>query len=242
MLWTWESGAQVLLSERESECRSTDGSRWSMNSAYSDLSASSASDFNIKWLPSLLGRRCKRRPARLARMFRFRCVQRCPCCATALAVRGGLPSPSWRSAHISSARAPSSAFARVSKCYSTPIGVNPPKLNQSVARSAPAAPPNLPPPRPTGARQWADIAQRRAAEGRAARRAGRRRPPSLRNQSVACSRSAAAALYRRPTSPCAARSAGRRRYLSLRKQSVARRAPQNLPPLRPTCARHWAKV
>jgi len=37
----------------------------------------------IKWLPSLLGRRCKRRPARLARMFRFRCAQRCRCCATA---------------------------------------------------------------------------------------------------------------------------------------------------------------
>ncbi len=101
----------------------------------------------------------------------------------ALAVRRGLPSPSRRSAHISSARAPSSEFARVSKCYSTPIGVNTP---QSATDPSPAAPPpNLPPPRPTGAQQWADIAPRRAAEGRAARRAGWQRPPSLRNRSVA---------------------------------------------------------
>jgi hypothetical protein len=175
------------------------------------------------------------------------------CHCAALAVRRGLPSPSWRSAHISSARAPSSAFARVSKCYSTPIGVKtPPKRNRSVASSAPAAPPNLPPPRPTGARQWADIAPF-AGQQRDAPRAARgcsdpplcTTDPSPAACSPICRRRALPApdiAPRRAAAGRAARSAGRRHYLSLRKQSVARRTPPNLPPPRPTGAHHWAKV
>ncbi len=151
-------------------------------------------------------------------------------CAT-LAVRRGLPSPS--------ARAPSSAFARVSKCYSTPIGVNTPQSATDPSLAAP--PPNLPLPRPT------DIAPRWAAEGRAARRAGRQRPPSLRNRSVARRRPpdlqpAPDIAPRRAAAGRAARSAGRRLYPSLLEQSVASSAPPNLPPPRPTGARHWAKV
>ena len=81
-------------------------------------------------------------------MFRFRISDAFNDSAAAPLRRPGRPTRAAVpvAAYMSSARAPSSAFARVSKCYSTPIGVIPQKRNRSVARSAPAAPPNLPTP------------------------------------------------------------------------------------------------
>ncbi len=76
-------------------------------------------------------------------MFRFRCAQRCRCCATAP------PSPSdegcrrRRGVLLTSCQPEHHLLhlyqiARVSKCYSTPIGVNTP---HSATDPSPAAPP-----------------------------------------------------------------------------------------------------